>query len=163
MTANRAVVVQSGGKVAVLDLDTGRLVRRLTVRGAAGVSIVRGQAWISATEPAKKKRKPRSRLVRVNPASGAITGSVDLRTDGGGGVSVSPDGGRAIVAPGAKLRGIHRKAALVDLSTRRVVARPPTGGGPGHAAYSAGRRPPVRQRHRAPRPSWSCPRSAACA
>ena len=70
VTANRAVVVQSGGKVAVLDLDTGRLVRRLTVRGAAGVSIVRGQAWISATEPAKKKRKPRSRLVRMNPASG---------------------------------------------------------------------------------------------
>ncbi len=103
VTANRAVVVQSGGKVVVLNLDTGRAVRRLTVRGAAGVSIVRGQAWISATEPAKKKRKPRSRLVRVNPTSGGITGSVDLRTDGGGGVSVSPDGGRAIVAPGAKL------------------------------------------------------------
>ena len=54
VTANRAVVVQSGGKVAVLNLDTGQLVRRLTVRGAAGVSIVRGQAWISATEPAQE-------------------------------------------------------------------------------------------------------------
>ena len=92
VTADRAVVVQSGGKVAVLNLDTGRLVRRLTVRGAAGVSLVRGQAWISATEPAKKKRKPRSRLVRVNAASGAITGSVDLRTDGGAACPSRPTG-----------------------------------------------------------------------
>ena len=71
--------------------------------------------------------------MRIEPASGAVTGSVELGTDGGGGVGVSPDGTQAIVAPGAKLRGIHRKAALVDLARRRVIARPPTGGGPGRA------------------------------
>ena len=31
---------------------------------------------------------------------------------------------------------MHRKAALVDLVKRRVIARPPTGGGPGRAAWS---------------------------
>ena len=57
-----------------------------------------------------------------------------------------PDGTRAIVAPGAKLRGIHRKAALVDLAKRRVIARPPTGGGPGRAAWSPDGVAPLRLR-----------------
>ena len=151
VTPTRAVVVQAGGKVAVLDLETGRLVRRVKVAGAAGVSMdAGGRAWVSATTPRKGKRRPASRLVRIDPGGGTFSGSVSLGTDGGGGVGVSQDGTRAIVAPGAKLRGIHRKAALVDLTKRRVVARPPTGGGPGRASYSPDARAPVRLRQRPP-------------
>ena len=125
VTPTRAIVVQAGGKVAVLDLATGRVVRRLKLAGAAGVSIdAAGRAWVSATTPGKKKAKPAARLVRVTLESGSIAGTVKLGTDGGGGVGVSPDGSRAIVAPGAKLEGIHRKAVLVDLDKRRVIARP---------------------------------------
>ena len=137
VTGSRAVVVQAGGKVAILDLTTGHLVRRVKVAGASAVGIDNaGHAWISATEPGVKKHKPAARLVRINPDSGRFAGSVKLGTDGGGGVGVSPDGTRAIVAPGGHLKGIHRKAALVDLTKRRVIARPPTGGGPGRAAYA---------------------------
>ena len=137
ITDDRAVVVQAGGKVAILDLGTGRLIRRVNIAGAAGVSIDSdGRAWVSATTPRKGRRGPASRIVRLSLATGALTSSVPLGTDGGGGLGVSPDGGRAIVAPGAKLRGVHRKAALVDLAKRRVLRRPPTGGGPGRAIWS---------------------------
>ena len=60
ITDDRAVVVQAGGKVAILDLGTGRLVRRVNVAGAAGVSIdADGHAWVSATTPRKGRRAPR--------------------------------------------------------------------------------------------------------
>ena len=104
VTASRAVVVQTGGKVAVLNLTTGRLVRRLNLPGAAGVSIApTGEAWVSATTPRKGKRRANSRLVRIASTNGVVTGSIDLGTDGGGGVSVGPEGTKAIVAPGANL------------------------------------------------------------
>ena len=75
------------------------------------------------------------------------------------------DGSRAIVAPGAHLRGVHPATpALVDLVRRRVLARPPTGGGPGRAAWSpdgvrvyvsdAGRR--TRSRSSPPSPARAC-------
>ena len=66
ITDDRAVVVQAGGKVAILDLGTGRLVRRVSIAGAAGVSIDSdGHAWVSATTPRKGRRRPASRVVRV--------------------------------------------------------------------------------------------------
>ena len=104
VTATRAIEVQQGGKVAIVDLTTGRLVRRIKLDGAAGVALDKhGRAWVSATTPRKGKRKAASRIVRIEPASGAISGSVALGTDGGGGLGISPDATKAIVAPGAKL------------------------------------------------------------
>ena len=135
---SRAVVVQTGGKVAVLNLTTGRLVRRLKLPGAAGVSVdADGEAWVSATTPRKGKRRANSRLVRIASTNGVVTGSVDLGTDGGGGVSVGPEGTKAIVAPGANLARRYRRAALVDLARRRVIARTATGNGPGRASYAS--------------------------
>ena len=126
VTDTRAVEVQAGGAVAILDLTTGRLVRRIKLAGAAGVALdSKGHAWVSATTPRKGKRKAFSRIVRIDPVSGGISGSVALGTDGGGGLGISPDATKAIVAPGAKVKGIgHRKAALVDL-VARARARPP--------------------------------------
>ena len=67
----------------------------------------------------------------------AISGSVELGTDGGGGVGVSPDGTQAIVAPGAKLRAASTARRRSSTSPGGAcVARPPTGGGPGRAAWS---------------------------
>ena len=94
VTATRAIVVQAGGKVAVLDLDDRPgSCGGSSSPGAAGVSIdARGRAWVSATTPRKGKRKPAARLVRIELESGGVAGSVKLGTDGGGGVGVSPDG-----------------------------------------------------------------------
>ena len=138
ITDDRAVVVQAGGKVAILDLGTGRLVRRVSIAGAAGVSIDSdGHAWVVGHDAAQGPPAPRvAHRARLAPAPARSPSSVALGTDGGGGLGVSPDGTHAIVAPGAKLRGIHRKAALVDLAKRRVIRRPPTGGGPGRAIWS---------------------------
>ena len=87
VTATRAVEVQQGGKVAILDLTTGRLVRRINLEGAAGVALDHhGRAWVSATTPRKGKRKAASRIVRIDPTSGGFSGSVALGTDGGGGL-----------------------------------------------------------------------------
>ena len=152
ITDDRAVVVQTGGKVAILDLGTGRLVRRREHRRRGGREhrLRRPRVGVSATTPRKGRRRPASRVVRVvdrRPAR--VTASVPLGTDGGGGLGVSPDGTHAIVAPGAKLRGIHRKAALVDLAKRRVLRRPPTGGGPGRAIWSPDGDAALRERQRA--------------
>src|SRR4051812_35700567 len=126
VTATRAVVVQRE-RVTTLDLQTGRVVKHRKLAGAAGVDIDDGgNAWVSA----------KSRLVRLNPETGHLSGSVKLGHDGGGGVGVAPDGTKAIVAPGAHLEHVHRRAALVDLAKRKVIARPPTGGGPGRATYA---------------------------
>ncbi len=140
VTATRAIEVQQGGKVAILDLTTGRLVRRINLAGAAGVALdANGQRVGLGHDAAQGQAQGRSRgIVRIEPATGGISGSVALGTDGGGGLGISPDATKAIVAPGAKTKGIgHRKAVLVDLARKRVIARPPTGGGPGQAIYSA--------------------------
>ena len=140
VTATRAIEVQQGGKVAILDLTTGRLVRRINLAGAAGVALdANGRAWVSATTPRKGKRKAASRIVRIEPASGGISGSVALGTDGGGGLGISPDAHKAIVAPGAKTKGIgHRKAVLVDLT---------------RGASSPARRPAAARARRSTRPT----------
>ena len=125
VTGTRGIVVQAGGKLAVLDLAANRVVRRVKLEGASGVSVdAEGRAWVSATTPRKGKHKPEARLVRVTLESGSIAASVKLGTDGGGGVGVAPDGSRAIVAPGAKLAGVHRKAVVVDL-VQAARRRPP--------------------------------------
>src|SRR3954447_8113365 len=73
VTATRAIEVQQGGKVAILDLTTGRLIRRIKLAGAAGVALDKdGHAWIAATTPRKGKRKAASRIVRIQPGGGAI-------------------------------------------------------------------------------------------
>ena len=146
----------------MLNLTTGRLVRRLNLPGAAGVSIApTGEAWVSATTPRKGKRRANSRLVRIASTNGVVTGSIDLGTDGGGGVSVGPEGTKAIVAPGANLARRYRRAALVDLVRRRVLARTATGNGPGARLVRVRRRAALRQQHAPRRRSPSSPRSAA--
>ena len=144
VTATRAVVAE-GNAVAIVNLQTGHLVRRIALASAAAWrSTAQGRAWVSTTFAPKRPRhakhtpKPVSRLLGVNPGSGSIFRSIVLGTDGGGGVAVDAEGTRALVAPGAQLRGgIHRNAALVDLDKAKVLVRPPTGGGPGRAAWSA--------------------------
>ena len=114
-----------------------------------------GRAWVSATTPRKGRRRPASRLVRIEPGDRRVSGSVALGTDGGGGLGVSPDGTHAIVAPGAKLRGIHRKAALVDLTKRRVIAPPADRRRPRPGDLVARRHAALRQRQRPPARSRS--------
>ena len=124
--------------MAVLDLTTGRLVRRIKLAGAAGVAIDRrGRAWVVGDDAAQGQAPGRSsRLVRDRRRPAArIAGSVKLGTDGGGGVGVSPDGDR-----GDRRRRARSSQASIarprssTSATRRVIARPPTGGGPGRAA-----------------------------
>ena len=139
VTATRAIEVQAGRQGGGARPDHGRAGPADQARGRrrGERSTTDGRAWVSATTPRKGKRKAASRLVRIEPANGAISGSVALGTDGGGGLGISPDAtqgdrGAGRQAPG----GVHRKAALVDLTGGRVIARPPTGGGPGQATYS---------------------------
>ncbi len=139
VTGTRAIEVQEGGAVAILDLTTGRLVRRIKLAGAAGVSLdANGRAWVSATTPRKGKQ---ARGVAARPDRAVQRRRSPPRSSSAPTAAAAsasrPEGTKAIVAPGAKLRGgVHRKAALVDLDKRRVIARPPTGGGPGRATWS---------------------------
>ena len=133
ITDDRAVVVQAGGKVAILDLGTGRLVRRVNIAGAAGVSIdADGRAWVSATTPRKGRRGPASRIVRL---------SLDHR--------------RAHVLGGARHRRRRRPRRLArrrprDRRARREAARHPPQGG-ARRPRQAPRDPPPADRRR-PRP-----------
>src|SRR5205823_5431987 len=48
----------------------------------------------------------------------------------------SPSAARAVVAPGGFPNGVRRRAVVVDLARRKVLARRATGAGPGWAAWS---------------------------
>jgi DNA-binding beta-propeller fold protein YncE len=169
----RALAVMRGGTVALVDLVAGRVIRRLSVAGATDADFdLTGRGWISSQigpeprrkEPKarKKRRAPRSaavrpggRLVPLDPVAARLGAAVPLGdTGGGGGVAVSPDGRRAFVAAGAPAKGRARRAAVVDLGSRQVIARPRTGIGPGAPAWSPeGARVYVTDRARAPCPS----------
>ena len=102
---------------------TGRLVRRIKLAGAAGVGARRRTARRGSRRRrrARASARPPSRIVRIEPANGGISGSVALGTDGGGGLGISPDATKAIVAPGAKLK---RRATARPRSSTSPAARP---------------------------------------
>jgi DNA-binding beta-propeller fold protein YncE len=137
-SGTRAIVALQSDAVAVVDLTTRRIAKRLKIQSPSGVAIdAAGRAWVSATVSPKRRKgskrrpMPAGRLVAVSPSTGATGPSVNLGAlSGGGGVAIDPDGRRAMVAAGGPLRGRERSAALVDLGRRRVAARPRTGRGP---------------------------------
>jgi Ca2+-binding RTX toxin-like protein len=119
-----AAVPLKGGRVAMVDLQRSRLLRRVTVKGAAGAAFAAGRAWITTTN---------GRLRTITPgAKKAAKGKgIALGKGAGGGIALSPDGSQ--LAIGAATDG--RKAAFVDVATR-AVHHLRAGRGPGIPAWA---------------------------
>jgi Ca2+-binding RTX toxin-like protein len=119
-----AAVPLKGGRVAMVDLQRGKLLRRVTVKGAAGAAFAAGRAWITTTN---------GRLRTITPgAKKASKGKgIALGKGVGGALALSPDGSQ--LAIGAAVNG--RKAAFVDVATH-AVHHLRAGRGPGIPAWA---------------------------
>jgi len=118
-----AAVPLAQGRVAIVGLTTGRLLRRVRLAGAASAAFdAVGRAWVAArgrlTAVAPGSRKPDKHPIKLEPGVG-------------GGVAASPDGRTMFVGAA---RGGH-KAAVVDVFTRKVRLMR-SGAGPGTPAWS---------------------------
>jgi len=122
--ANLAAVVLRRGRVAIVSLSEGRLLRRVRVKGAVGVAIdARRNTLVSA--------RGRLRTIRVGQRR-ANKRSIKLPKGAGGGLALTE--GRTRLLVGAAPSG--RSAAMIDLrndSVRRI----PAGSGPGWPAWNA--------------------------
>jgi DNA-binding beta-propeller fold protein YncE len=144
----RAVVLLDAKRVGVVDLrDGGRLARRVPLAGATGVAfdpsgLLARVLTVGDPTPVKAKqrggkRRPRrpdtdARLVALDAAVARTGAEINLGQGVGGGVAVSRNGRYAIA--GARSSGTV--TSVVDLATRRQVARVKTGRGPGAPAVS---------------------------
>jgi Ca2+-binding RTX toxin-like protein len=114
-------VTLSGNRVAMIGLGTGRVLRRVRVKGAYGAAFAAGRAWVSG----------RRGVYPIKPGARKAGRRIRLPKGIGGGVAASPDGNRLAIggAPGAS------RAALVDLGSRRVHGFR-SGKGPGAPAWA---------------------------
>ncbi|MEJ7797764.1 MAG: calcium-binding protein [Solirubrobacteraceae bacterium] len=122
--AGRAAVVLANGRVAILALDEGRLLRTVRVPGATGAVIDGGgRTWVTA-----------GRFLRVIEAGAKKVSKkrrIGLPRGAGGAIALSPRDGRLAIGPVTGASG----GAIVNVATRSV-RRLVTGAGPGTPSWS---------------------------
>ncbi|MET0603121.1 MAG: hypothetical protein ABW167_14135, partial [Baekduia sp.] len=119
-----AAIPLKGDRVAMVDLQRGKLLRRVKVKGAAGAAFAAGRAWITTTNGRLRTIAPGAK----KPAKGK---GIVLGKGAGGAIALSPDGSQ--LAIGAAANG--KKAAFVDVATR-AVHHLRAGRGPGIPAWA---------------------------
>jgi Ca2+-binding RTX toxin-like protein len=119
-----AAVPLQGGRVAMIDLRRPKLLRRVSVKGAAGAAFAAGRAWITTTNGRLRTITPGAK--KASKGKGIVLGK-----GAGGGIALSPDGSQ--LAIGAAANGT--KAAFVDVATR-AVHHLRAGRGPGVPAWA---------------------------
>ena len=118
---NRAVVV---------DLATQRVRRRARVKGAGAIAFDAGdRAWISSVT---RGAGARGRVVPLDPVGGSVGRAIKLGRAQRRRRAGDPRAPRVR----RRRRAAGLRAAVVDLSRRRVIASPRTGRGPGAPAWS---------------------------
>ena len=123
-----AAAVLDARHVGIVSLSSGRLVRRVAVRRPSGVAFAPSgtNVWVSSSGPRG------GRLLRLG-ADGRLLARWGVgRRVGGGGLAWTRNGRYAFVGGD---RG-QTVTAVFDLRRQRVVARVPSGRGPGRPAVS---------------------------
>ena len=127
----RAAVVIDRRHVAIASLERFALIKRVEVTAPGAVAFAPGQRDVWVSSPAARS----GRLVRFGP-EGQFRARYRVGPGvGGGGLTFSPTGRRAVV--GAN-RGQH-VTVIFDVSRKRPLARVRTGEGPGFPAWSQDR------------------------
>ncbi|HEX2084931.1 MAG TPA: hypothetical protein VHF89_04560, partial [Solirubrobacteraceae bacterium] len=131
--APRALAVDAAGaraavafhrRAGIVSLAAGRLTLTRRLRPLGGVAWGPTSAWFTERAGA---------VVGLGALTGRVRRRIALGRGLGGGIAVSPIASRAVV--GAS--GPGREAGVVDLAAGRLLARVPTGRGPGLPAFSA--------------------------
>src|SRR4051794_31869810 len=127
----RAAVTIDRRHVAILSLQRFAIVKRVEVTNPGAVAFAPGQDDVWVSSPAARG----GRLVRFGP-EGQFRARYGVgRGVGGGGLTFSPTGSRAVV--GAN-RGEH-VTVIFDVARKRPLARVRTGDGPGFPSWSQDR------------------------